>query len=134
MFENDSEGKIYFSNYLKSKGFNIVNFGTEYSCYDIEATYNGDTYYFELKKRNNSSTDFGDTIIEKGKYEALDKLKGKVYIVNFFTDCFHIFPLHSSHEEQHRFARKTTNWDRTKIHKIFISYPNSDKSRREYLN
>ena len=128
----DPEGKIFFADYLKSKGFDIVNFGTDYSCYDIEATHNGETYFFELKKRNNSSTDWGDSIIEKGKYEALDKLDGKVYVVNLFTDCFHIFPLHADHEEQNRYARKTTNWDRTKIHKVFISYPNSDESRREY--
>lgn len=134
MCSNDPEGKIYFSNYLKSKGFNIVDLGTEYSRYDIKATYNGNTYYFELKKRTVSSTDWNDSIIEKNKYDALDKLDGKVYIVNLFTDCFHIFPLHSPHEEQNRYARKTTNWDRTKINKIFISYPNSDKSRREYTN
>ena len=128
----DPEGKIFFADYLKSKGFDIVNFGTNYSCYDIEATYNGETYVFELKKRNNASTDWGDSIIEKGKYEALDKLDGQVYLVNLFTDCFPIFPLHADHEEQNRYARKTTNWDRTKIHKVFISYPNSDESRREY--
>ena len=89
----DPEGKIFFADYLKSKGFDIVNFGTNYSCYDIEATYNGETYFFELKKRNNSSTDWGDSIIEKGKYDkALTKLSSSK-TAKFIEPAIPLFPL-----------------------------------------
>ena len=134
-FSNDEEGKKFFSSYLESKGLKVLNLGTQFSSYDIEAEDNdGNHYFFELKLRPIDSKKWGDTIIEKKKYDALDSLDGEEVVVNFFTDCFHVFPLHAEHEEQRHYCQKTNNWDTHKVPKILVSYKNTEKSRREYPN
>ena len=131
--ENDIEGKIFFSHYLESKGYDHISIPDAVFCpYDIEAYRNGQRYIFELKNRTVTSTQYGDSIIDSGKYSKLSQLDAKVYIVNFFTDCFHVHKLDSYDERQNHMCQKTNNWDRTKVPRILISYKNKQSTKYEY--
>lgn len=130
---NDTEKKLYFKEYLESQGFTNIDIPSDpYCIYDISGTLDNTEYYYELKVRSVTSTQYGDSIIELSKYNNLKGLQSPVYVVNFFTDCFHIHPLLSEHENQDHYCQKTNNWDRHKIRKVLISYKNTNKSRREY--
>lgn len=134
-WKNDSEGKIFFIDKLEKSGFNNVTTTDQYSYYDIEGEWNGIKYYFELKNRPCESTLYNDSIIEKTKYDnlyQLNKEHNSVFIVNFFTDCYHIHHLLSPHTTQNHYCQKTNNWNRTKVPKTLISYMNTNKTRREY--
>ena len=131
---DDIEGKQYFSQYLKHNGYDHISIPDAIFCpYDIEAYKGGVRYIFELKNRPITSTRYGDSIIDSGKYNKLSKLDADVYIVNFFTDCFHIHRLDSFDEKQNHMCQKTNNWDRTKVARTLISYKNKSTTRYEYI-
>lgn len=130
---NDPEGIYWFKEYLERHHFTNINIpDNQYCSFDIEADYRDKHYIFELKNRPCTSTAWNDSIIELSKFNILHHLDGEKYIVNFFTDCWHIHNLESEHEEQHHFCQKTNNWSRNKVRKILISYKNTNKTRREY--
>ena len=132
--EDDKEGKTFFSHYLEERGYDYVSIPDAVFCpYDIEAYKDGVRYIFELKNRPITSTKYGDSIIDSGKYTKLSQLDAKVYVVNFFTDCFHIHKLDSFDEKQNHMCQKTNNWDRTKVPRILISYKNKPTTRYEYI-
>lgn len=129
----DPEGVLWFKSYLESKHFENIHIPEDkFSPYDIEADKDGKHYIFEIKNRSCTSTTWNDSIIESTKFNVLHHLKGEKYVVNLFTDCFHIHNLESEHEEQHHMCQKTNNWNRNKVHKILISYKNTQQSKREY--
>lgn len=131
-FTNDPEGLIFFKNYLQNHHFtDIIIPEDEYNSYDIEGVYNGKKYRFEIKLRPIKSTQWNDSIIELYKYNILSVFDD-VYIVNLFTDCFHIHPLRSEHELQTHQAQRTNNWSKDKIKKILVSYKNTNKTMRSY--
>lgn len=123
MNPNDPEGKRLFGNFLISKGFYNIQTTTEFCHWDIEAEYEGQKYYFELKYRSVPSTKYGDAIIQQDKYEALKNLPN-CYIVNIYPDNkVAVIPIDAEHEEQQHLCQKTNNWDRTRVPKTLISYP-----------
>lgn len=129
----DPEGIQWFKEWLDRKGFtNITIPQNEFSYYDIEADKGDKHYIFELKSRPCTSYAFNDSIIELQKFNILKQFSGEKYVVNFFTDCFHIHELGSQHEFQDHFAQATNNWNRNKIRKVLVSYKNTNKSRKEY--
>lgn len=131
-FCSDREGLAYFKRYLLNHNFTNVNITSNtYEAWDIDGTYNGQTYYFELKKRDIDSFQWGDSICEQHKIDAVPD-KNRAYLVNLFTDCITIIPLTADHEVQHKLCQKTHNWDRTKVMKNLLSYKNEDKYRHEY--
>lgn len=137
MKTQDPEGIILFSKFLEGRNFSNITSTPIYERWDINATYKDKYCYFELKKRPHPHDNkFNDTIIEKNKYEALsliDSPKTPVYVVNIFNDGYlTVIPLQSPHEEQKTFAQKTNNWDRTRVPKTLISYPNKEKYLYRY--
>lgn len=131
----DPEGKIWFSEWLDKKHFTNITIPTDPHCYyDIEADKDGKHYIFEIKNRPCSSVAWGDSIIELSKFNILKTFSGEKYIVNFFTDCFHLHHLESDHQLQNRFCQRTNNWDRNKIKKVLVSYKNTNKTKHEYDN
>ena len=90
-FSDLSDGKEWFISWLKKHNFtDIVDTDTIsiYYHWDLEATYKGDKFIFELKNRTHLSTKYGDTTINKDKYEYLIHSPYKVILVTFFTDCW----------------------------------------------
>ena len=90
-FEDLDEGKIYFISWLRDKGFtDIIDTDTlsQFTHWDIEGTYKGEKFIFELKNRTHKSTKYGDTAINKDKYEYLIHSPYKAILVTFFTDCW----------------------------------------------
>lgn len=131
-FEGDSEGTNYFKHYLENHNLTNVNITSDpFAAWDIDATYNGNVYYFELKKRDIDSYKWGDSICEQHKVDAVPD-KNRAYLVNLFTDCITIIPLTAEHEVQHKRCQKTNNWDKTKVMKNLLSYKNEDKYRHKY--
>ena len=90
-FSDLDEGKIYFISWLRDRGFeDIIDTDTlsQFTHWDIEGTYRGERYIFELKNRTHPSTKYGDTAINRDKYEYLIHSPYKAILVTFFTDCF----------------------------------------------
>lgn len=137
MKSQDPEGILLFTNFLKDRNFTDITSTSNYERWDMNANYKGKYCYFELKKRPHPHDNkYNDTIIEKNKYDALsqiDSLNTPVYVVNIFNDGYlTVIPLQSPHEEQKLFAQKTNNWDRTRVPKTLISYPNEEKYLYRY--
>lgn len=131
-FTNDIEGVEYFKQYLENHSFTDVNITSNpYAAWDIDATYNGQTFFFELKKRDIDSYAWGDSICEQHKIDAVPDIK-RAYLVNLFTDCITIIPFSTPHQIQHKPCQKTNNWDKTKVMKNLLSYKNEDKYRHKY--
>lgn len=119
---------------LSRKGFtDIIDTDTisPYYSWDIEATYKGLRYVFELKNRTFSSNTFGDAGLEKNKYERLKDCPYKAVYVCFWTDCWCMIDIKSHPPEGFReiessrttrFEDRSTwrhhlaTWDIQKIH------------------
>lgn len=129
---NDPEGKVFFSKYLIGRGFYNIQTTTDFCSWDLEAEYKGVKYYFELKRRDIISTAWGDSICEQHKIDSCPDKK-HTYLVNFFTDCFTVIPITADHQVQHKYCQKTNNWDRRKVMKDLLSYPNKDEYKHSYL-
>ena len=90
-FNELDEGKIYFISWLRDRGFtDIIDTDTlsQFTHWDVEGTYKGEKFIFELKNRTHLSTKYGDTAINKDKYEYLIHSPYKAILVTFFTDCW----------------------------------------------
>lgn len=135
MIEHDVEGKELFSRLLEWYNFTDIKISGQFDHWDISAIdKEGCLCYFELKKRKAPHNNlYGDTIIEKLKFNHLMNLKNentKVFVVNIFLDdILTIIPIEAPSSEQTVWAQKTNNWDTTKVKKTFISYPN----KKDYL-
>lgn len=133
MFENDEEGKKFFANYLISNGFHDVTTTLPFTEWDLEATKDDIVYYFELKVRPKPAIDgkWNDSICEQNKLDTVPDLH-HAYLVNFFTDCFTVIPMKAEHTVQHKPCQKTNNWNRKKVMKDLLSYPNLEKYKHKY--
>lgn len=127
-FSELDEGKIYFISWLESKGFtDIIDTDTlsQFTHWDIEATYKGERFIFELKNRNHPSTKYEDTAINKDKYDHLLSSPYKAILVTFFTDCwcmidikskrpdsfFHrMCPLQTRFQDHHLIKKEMVSW------------------------
>lgn len=88
-FSDLSDGREWFIRWLSNHHFtDIVDTDTIsiYYHWDVEATLNGERYAFELKNRTHPSSKYGDTAINKDKYEYLIHSPYKAILVTFFTD------------------------------------------------
>ena len=132
-FNEMDEGKCWFISWLKSKGFtDIIDTDTlsQFTHWDLEATYKGEKFCFELKNRTHPSTKYGDTAINRDKYEHLINYPHKAILVTFFTDywcmidvkrvepdsCFHrMCPHQTRFQDHHLMKKEMISWS---IHKI----------------
>lgn len=135
--ESDLENKILFTRYLEKRGFKVIEPNNPMQYFDLIGIKDGIHYVFELKRRWFDSTQYGDTIVELNKITKLKQLdfeKGtKSYVVNLFKDCFHIHSIDEMVDIQvHQSPKSTYLENNTPIIKLFVSYKNTDKSRREY--
>lgn len=90
-FNDLSEGKDWFIRLLKNHHFeDVIDTDTisRYSHWDIEATYKGEKFVFELKNRTFSSGQFGDAAVNYDKYECLRDCPFRGVFVTFWTDKF----------------------------------------------
>lgn len=97
-FNELDEGKSWFISFLKDRGFtDIIDTDTlsQFTHWDIEATYKEERYIFELKNRNHPSTKYGDTAINRDKYDYLIHSPHKSILVTFFTDCWCLIDIKS---------------------------------------
>ena len=133
-FTHDREGILYFSRYLINKGFYNIQTTTAFTPWDLEADYNGQHYYFELKVRPKVALDgkYNDTICEKHKLDTTPDINHS-YIVNLFTDKMSIIPYTAPYEVQHKKCQKTNDWDRTKVVKDLLSFKNEEKYLHDYV-
>lgn len=122
------EGKIYFISWLKRNGFtDIVDTDTlsQFTHWDIEATYQGERLIFELKNRNHLSTKYQDTVINKDKYDHLMSSPHKAILVTFFTDCWCMIDIKSRKPDSffHRMCPHQTRFqDHHLIKKEMVSW------------
>lgn len=133
--KEDLERKELFKQFLEKKGFENVTTTDNFCRHDIEGYYKGDKYYFELKYRPHPHDNkYNDSIIQLDKYEYLLTLPvNHTYVVNIFNDGYlTVIPVNADHVLQEHFARKTTFWDRTKVKKVLVSYPNKKKYLYSY--
>ena len=128
---DDPEGIKLFSKYLIANGFYNIQTTPRLCAHDLEADYDGTTYYFELKKRSITSTQWGDSICEQHKIDASPD-PNRTYLVNLFTDCLTIIPVTAEHEVQRKYCQKTNNWDKHKVLKDLLSYPNKPEYKHDY--
>lgn len=121
----DADQKQVAADFLESIGFEDVQETNERTCYDLFGYKDGQLYRFEVKGRTFESTKYGDTTIEKCKYDRLSRFEN-VYIVSVFTDNkITLVPLDAPHTEFTRYASYTTYWtNKTIIPKTFVSYKN----------
>ena len=90
-FSDLSEGKGWFITWLRKHHFeDVIDTDTidKYCHWDIEATYKGQRYAFELKNRTFASYTFGDAAVNYDKYQYLLDCPYKSVFVTFWTDCF----------------------------------------------
>ena len=134
MSQIDEKSKVLFGKFLIKKGFGNIQFTTSSCRWDLEAEYKGNKYYFELKDRRVYKglhvDDYGDSIIEEGKYEELKKLpEGKVYISNIFLDNkLTIFNLRDEFHKEKHWADETTCFNsHKKVLKTFCCWLNTEE-------
>ena len=102
-FDQMDEGKIWFISFLEDRGFeDIIDTDTlsQFTHWDIEGTYRGERYIFELKNRAHPSTKYGDTAINRDKYEFLIHSPYKAILVTFFTDCWCMIDVKSRYPDE----------------------------------
>lgn len=90
-FSELDEGKKWFICWLKHNNFTDITDTdsiSQYCHWDVEAKYGENRYIFELKNRTHPSTKYGDTAINKDKYEYLIHSPYKAILITFFTDCW----------------------------------------------
>lgn len=87
-FKDLSEGKEWFSSWLIKNGFKDVKETDQYCHWDLEGTYKGQRYLFELKNRTFLSWTYNDVFLNKDKYDWLREQPEKVILVMFWTDKF----------------------------------------------
>lgn len=130
-FSTEQDSINYFVKRLESKGWENINptqASNSYCYYDIEATYKGKLVRFELKRRNYKSDRFGDSIMEKYKYDNFveDMRKGvfaRGVLVSFFEDCFTIDDVSYPYDVDFVYANKTTDFEnRNIVQKTMVHY------------
>ena len=88
---------------------------------------------FELKRRNFSSSKYGDSSIEASKFVKLEKDKrdGSIYdgfVVSFFSDIYTIDSIGEGYNIRSVNCAKTTEFtDQTKEDKLLICFPQNKK-------
>lgn len=133
---HDPERLGLFSDFLANRNFKDITRTSQFCRWDIESTYNKKKYIFEVKYRpHNHDNRFNDSIIEYDKYLALKEQPHPAYVVNIFNDGYlTVIPLEAEHELQEKYCQKTNNWERTKVKKTLVSYPNKEKYLYQYEN
>lgn len=140
VFNTERESIAWFMGFLEGKGFiNIKETQSEdkFCYYDIEAelpTKKGITRWrFELKRRNFDSEKYGDTIIEKSKYDKfVEDIRNGIMeqgrIVSFFTDVMVIDNVLNAYDVDFKMSGKTTDFnDKRLVQKTFVHYINGKK-------
>lgn len=90
-FSELDEGKKWFISWLNNNNFtDIIDTDSisQFCHWDVEAKYGNCKYIFELKNRAHPSTKYGDTAINRDKYDYLIHSPYKAILVTFFTDCW----------------------------------------------
>ena len=132
------EGKIYFISWLRDRGFtDIIDTDTlsQFTHWDIEGTYKGDKFIFELKNRTHLSTKYGDTTINKDKYEYLIHSPYKAILVTFFTDCWCMIDVKSRYPDSffHRMCPYQTRFqDHHLMKKEMVSWKIQNMKMLDY--
>ena len=129
----DANQKQIAADFLESIGFEDVQETNERTCYDLFGYKEGQLYRFEIKGRTFPSTKYGDTTIEKCKYDLLSKFEN-VFVVSVFTDDkISLVPIEAPHTEFTRVASYTTYWaNKTPVKKTFVSYKNTQETLYDF--
>lgn len=111
-FSDQDEGKRWLMCVLESKGFQNVKETHNLCHWDLEATYAGEKYIFELKNRSFSAAKFGDVALSKEKYDILSNSPARAILVYFWTDKWCMIEVGKSSPtgEIERTSRKTTRF------------------------
>lgn len=128
-FSTESESIIYFTNWLKSRGFiniNSTQSEDKFCYYDIEAVKGEKKYRFELKVRNMLSNKYNDAICEEYKYNKFMVHKDEYdygILVSLFTDCFTLSSIKNWVRTEKKYANKTTDFSNNEmVLKNFMIY------------
>ena len=137
-FDCNSEGKIWFISFLEDRGFeDIIDTDTlsQFTHWDVEGTYKGERYIFELKNRTHPSTKYGDTAINKDKYEYLIHSPYKAILITFFTDCWCMIDVKSRYPDSffHRMCPHQTRFqDHHLMKKEMVSWSIQNMKMLDY--
>lgn len=137
-FNELSEGKEWFISWLRSHHFtditdtDMVNI---YCHWDIEGTYKGERYVFELKNRSFHSTKYNDTAINYDKYRNLLDCSYHSVLVTFWTDRWMMIDIKSCEPDYNlnRLCPHHTRFqDHTTINKKLVSWTIQNKILLDY--
>lgn len=143
IFGTEQESIVFFCRFLKDKGYTDINptqSKDQFSYYDIDATYMGKRFRFELKRRDMMSGLHNDSVIETHKYKKFQTAKEKNeydfgYLVSFFWDCFTISPIKESNiiGIKHTKGSRTTDFENDEIiNKEFVRFNQNVKRNYNY--
>ena len=137
-FKLSDEGKKWFIDYLsKHKFTDIIDTDTlsQFTHWDITANYKGISVCFELKNRDCYSWEYGDTEINKHKYQhLLSSPYEKVILVTFFKDKWCMINLKTTPptREYSKVAIIAHNWNKGKGLKEFVNWDLKNIQLMEY--
>lgn len=110
-FSSLDEGKDWMMRLLQKKGFCDIRETSQYEHWDIEATYKGEKYIFELKNRDFYSWKYDDVILEVEKIRHMTETPYKAIFVNFWIDKWCMIDLRKKrYEVVYRNHRATTRF------------------------
>lgn len=136
-FNLECEGKEYLINFLYGKGFTDIidtDVISQYTHWDVEASYKGRKIIFEIKCRDFLSTDWGDTEINYDKYSHLINSPYDAFLVTFWKDKWCIINVKKTKPTKiyEKMAQKTHRWKREKVNKKFVNWDIRNMKLMEY--
>lgn len=136
IFQTEKDSIDFFVTQLEVSGFTDISTtqATNQFChFDVSAQWGKKKVVFELKRRNFSSSKYGDSSIEASKFVKLEKDKrdGSIYdgfVVSFFSDIYTIDSIGEGYNIRSVNCAKTTEFtDQTKEDKLLICFPQNKK-------
>lgn len=132
-FNLDNEGKSYFINFLRkdTRFSNIVDTDetSQFTHWDVTSVFCGKTVAYELKCRDCYSYTFGDTEINKYKYDYLKEAPYDIVVlVTFFKDKWCMINIRKTPPSRvyQKLAQLSHRWARGKTYREFVSWDLDD--------
>ena len=115
-FPKTDEGKTWFMDLLRRKGFEDVEETTQYAHCDVTATYKGEKMIFELKNRDAYFFTYMDAGLSKERYEFLRDCGMRAFYVCFWNDKWKVIDVKRCPPTGERYigSRRTTRFGDTR--------------------
>ena len=110
------EGKCWIMRLLGENGFYDIRETSQFAHWDVEATYKGERYIFELKNRDFPSWKYGDAILEVEKVRHMTETPYKAIFINFWTDKWCMIDVRTlPYDVEYRNHQATTRFGNSRV-------------------